>query len=70
MESSSAVKDKVEAFSLSQIMSTHQDDAHQSCNRQKKHFGTDFNWYINWHYRVAPVTVWIFDQEPQRNSPK
>jgi hypothetical protein len=35
MESSSTAKDKVEALSLPQIMSTHQDDAHQSCNRQK-----------------------------------
>jgi Zn-dependent peptidase ImmA (M78 family) len=35
MKSSSAAKDKGETLSLPQIMSTHQDDALQSCNRQK-----------------------------------
>jgi hypothetical protein len=35
MESFSVAKDKVEALSLPQIMSTHQDDAHQPCNCQE-----------------------------------
>jgi hypothetical protein len=38
--------------------------------RQKKHLGTDFNWYINWYYHVASITVWIFNQVPQRSLPR